>query len=118
MDNVRSNILIVAGLVVVGLSLLADQIGIGSHSNLFGYKQIAGTAIGAVLFSIGLINMATEGVGDSLLIVVGLIMLVVFVLADPVGLGAASTVFGYKQVGGTIVGAILLAVGLANKLKD
>jgi len=118
MDNVRNNILIVAGLITLGVCLLADQIGIGSHSNLFGYKQIAGTAIGAVLFSIGLINMATEGVGDNLLIAVGLVVLAGFVLADPVGIGAASTVFGYKQIGGTVVGAILLAVGLANKLKD
>lgn len=118
MDSVRNNILIVAGLVILGFCLLADQIGVGAHADVFGYKQIAGTAIGAVLFSVGLINLATEGVGDSILIVAGLVVLGVFVLADPIGLGAASAVFGYKQIGGTVIGSILLAVGLANKLKD
>jgi hypothetical protein len=117
-ENVKNSILIVAGLVVIGLSLLADQIGVGAASEVFGYKQIGGTVIGAVLLAVGLINMAIGDVGDSILIIAGAVILGLSLLADQFGFGAASTVFGYKQIGGTVLGAILLAVGLAKKLKD
>jgi len=116
--NVRNSILIVAGLVIIGLSIMADQIGLGAASTGFGYKQIGGTVVGAVLLAVGLIKMPIGDVGDNILIVAACVVIGLFLLADQFGLGAASTGFGYKQIGGTVIGAILLAGGLAKKLKD
>jgi hypothetical protein len=46
-----------------------------------------------------------------LLVLVGGAVLVVSLLADPIGLGSSDGAFGWKQVTGTVVGAIVLAVG-------
>ena len=46
-----------------------------------------------------------------LLAVIGIALLVIAVLADPLGIGAQPG-FGYKQIAGTVVGAIVLACGL------
>jgi hypothetical protein len=47
-------VLLVVGIVVLLLSLAADPIGIGSHPG-FGYYQIAGAIVGAILAVVGLI---------------------------------------------------------------
>ena len=49
-----SLIVIGVGIVILLVSLLADVIGIGKYPG-FGYKQAIGTAIGIVIFIIGLI---------------------------------------------------------------
>jgi hypothetical protein len=46
-----------------------------------------------------------------LLVLVGGAVLVVSLLADPIGLGSSGGAFGWKQATGTVVGAIVLAVG-------
>ncbi len=46
-----------------------------------------------------------------LLAVIGIVLLIVAVLADTLGLGAQPG-FGYKQIAGTLVGAIVLLCGL------
>ena len=47
-------VLLVVGIVVLLLSLLADLIGIGG-GGAFGYRQIAGTVVGAVVTVVGLV---------------------------------------------------------------
>jgi hypothetical protein len=49
MDNKKliSNVLLVAGIILLALSLLADVIGIGSVPG-FGYNQMVGTVVGAI----------------------------------------------------------------------
>jgi len=47
-------VLLVAGLIVLAVSLLADALGIGG-GGVFGYKQILGAAAGAVAIIAGLI---------------------------------------------------------------
>ncbi len=44
--------------------------------------------------------------------VVGVIVLVISVLADPLGLGGGNTTFGSRQIAGTVAGVIVTAVGL------
>ncbi len=55
--------------------------------------------------------MAEKKKTGIILLVVGIIILVLSLGADSVGLGEG-TRFGYKQVAGTIAGAIVLVVGL------
>jgi len=47
--------LIVAGIVILLASLLADPIGIGGSASNFGRFQIAGTVAGAIVTLLGLI---------------------------------------------------------------
>ncbi len=47
-----------------------------------------------------------------ILLVVGLVIMVPSLLADIIGLGTDPPGFGEKQIVGTVVGAILTAVGL------
>ncbi len=44
--------------------------------------------------------------------VVGIIVLVISVLADPLGLGGGNNTFGSRQIAGTVAGVIVTAVGL------
>ncbi len=46
------------------------------------------------------------------LIVVGIVVLLGSTMADIIGLGAEPLVFGYKQVAGSAVGAVLTVVGV------
>ena len=50
-------VLLVIGIVVLIVSLLADTIGIGGSASVFGFKQILGTVVGAVLAVAGLVVM-------------------------------------------------------------
>ena len=45
------------------------------------------------------------------LVVVGVALLLVSAMADIVGLGATRLVFGYKQLAGSAVGAVLAIIG-------
>lgn len=47
-------VLLVIGIVVLLLSLLADVIGIGG-SPVFGYRQIVGVIVGAIVAVVGLV---------------------------------------------------------------
>lgn len=46
---------ILVGIIALVICLLADIIGIGGQSDVFGYKQIIGIAAGAVAFIVGMI---------------------------------------------------------------
>jgi hypothetical protein len=50
------------------------------------------------------------------LLVAGAILLILSLIADPIGIGG-SPIFGYKQIGGVIVGVLAAAVGLFLALK-
>lgn len=52
-------VLLAIGIVLTVVSLLADTIGIGG-SSIFGFKQILGTVVGAVLAVAGLVVMARK----------------------------------------------------------
>ena len=47
------------------------------------------------------------------LLLVGVALMLGSAVADIVGLGATPLVFGYRQLAGTVVGALLAAVGAA-----
>ncbi len=47
------------------------------------------------------------------LLVVGIVVLLLALLADPIGLGGSSPVFGPYQIAGTIAGAIVAVGGFA-----
>lgn len=61
MANKRTlgGVLLAVGVVILIVSLLADAIGIGGSST-FGFKQIIGTATGAILAVTGLVVMRQE----------------------------------------------------------
>jgi hypothetical protein len=47
-------VLLVVGIVVLLLSLLADVLGVGTRAG-FGYYQIAGVVVGAIVAVVGLV---------------------------------------------------------------
>ena len=51
------------------------------------------------------------------LLVVGIVIFVVSLAADPLGLGGSNAVFGPRQVASTVVGAIVAVVGLVLRLR-
>ena len=59
-------------------------------------------------------NKKTLGV---ILLVVGVVILILSLAADPLGIGAGNVVFGPRQIAGTIVGAVLAVVGLILRLR-
>jgi uncharacterized membrane protein len=44
--------------------------------------------------------------------VVGLLVLVIAVFADPLGIGGADDTFGWKQIVGVVVGAVVAGAGI------
>ena len=51
------------------------------------------------------------------LLVVGIVIVVVSLAADPLGLGSGNVAFGPRQIAGTIVGAIVAVVGVVLRLR-
>ncbi|RPJ25448.1 MAG: hypothetical protein EHM33_14510 [Chloroflexi bacterium] len=47
-------VLIVLGIVLLGISLAADQLGVGTAVGVMGWKQWTGTVVGALLFLAGI----------------------------------------------------------------
>ncbi len=47
--------IIIVGVIALVICLLADVIGIGGQGDVFGYKQIIGIAVGAVVFVVGIV---------------------------------------------------------------
>jgi len=43
---------------------------------------------------------------------VGVIVLVVAAFADPIGIGGAEDTFGWKQIVGVVIGAVVAVVGI------
>ena len=60
--------------------------------------------------------MGSKKTIGTVLLVVGIVVLLLSLGADPVGIGG-SPGFGYYQIVGTIVGAIVTVVGLVLTLK-
>jgi hypothetical protein len=51
------------------------------------------------------------------LLVIGVVILILSLAADPLGIGGGNVVFGPRQIAGTVVGVIVLVVGLLLRLK-
>jgi uncharacterized membrane protein len=41
------------GILILLGSALADIVGVGGHPQVFGYKQMAGTVVGAIIAAVG-----------------------------------------------------------------
>jgi hypothetical protein len=52
--------LIVVGLIVVGVSLFADVIGIGAQPGIIGWKQVLGAGAGVVMLIGGVVLLARD----------------------------------------------------------
>ena len=50
-------------------------------------------------------------------LIVGIVVLAVSLLADPIGLGETNSSFGPRQIIGTVVGAFAIVVGLVLRLR-
>lgn len=61
--------------------------------------------------------MAEKKRAGGILIAAGILILILFLTADHIGLGRARGVFGLHQIGGAVLGAILLVIGLVRKTK-
>ncbi len=48
-------IVVIVGILVAGISLLADVIGIGSEDSVFGYKQLIGLLLGIAGVAAGVV---------------------------------------------------------------
>ena len=46
---------LIAGIVIALVFALADLLGIGSHPDVFGQRQIIGIVIGGVVFIVGIV---------------------------------------------------------------
>jgi hypothetical protein len=57
--------------------------------------------------------MAKYRVVGAVVFVVGVLILLVSALADVLGLGASAAVFGYRQIVGSLVGAVIVVAGAA-----
>jgi len=62
------------------------------------------------------IRMKAKKIAGIVVLVIGIIVLILSLLADVLGIGGASG-FGTKQIVGTIVGAVMAAVGFFLMLK-
>ncbi len=96
-------ILIVAGLIVLVISLFADVLRWG-EGEAFGYKQMAGLVLAGGGVLVGAVTRIPT------LFVVGLLVGGLTLSADYIGFGK-SPGFGLEQVAGTAVGILLAAAG-------
>jgi di/tricarboxylate transporter len=101
----RAALLAILGLIILVLSIGADFFAFGRAEG-FGWKQMSGVLCGAVLVLIGAV-VRTQTVALAGLILGGLSL-----LADWLRFGK-SPGFGGEQTLGTLLGVILLLVGLS-----
>jgi hypothetical protein len=52
------------------------------------------------------------------LLVAGVILLLASLTADMIGIGEAASAFGYKQIIGTVVGAVAAVAGFSLRSKE
>ncbi len=52
---------IVIGLILIVISVFADQIGLGAAQGIFGWKQILGTGLGVILLIVGIVFSLRPG---------------------------------------------------------
>lgn len=102
-------VLLVVGVVVMAVSLFANQFGIGVTA-VFGYKQSLGAVLGAVIAAAGFFWTTNNAkLTGTLLLAGGAILLLASLFADMFGFGTPG--FGYNQVIGAVAGILSAAVG-------
>lgn len=99
-------VLVVVGTFTLLLSLLADYLSMG-HAEGFGWKQEVALALGLLLLGAGALIRAS-----TLLVIGGLIALITL-LAEWINLAAGQEEFGHKQITGSVIGVLMIAVGIA-----
>jgi hypothetical protein len=52
-SKIIATVLLVAGVVILLVSALADILGLGGSPGVLGYKQMAGIAVGAIVAIVG-----------------------------------------------------------------
>jgi hypothetical protein len=60
--------------------------------------------------------MSTRYLGIAM-IVIGVLVVLISVFADSFGIGAQASVFGWKQILGTVVGAVVCLAGIVVSLR-
>lgn len=106
-------LLLVAGLVLVVLSVLADVIGVGRNPGAFGMYQMLGAlaGTGGALAGMHLIRVEATRRTGWILVGAGLVAALVSVTADLTGVGLFPGRFGTNQILGTIAGVVVLVIG-------
>ena len=102
-------ILIAVGLFTLAVSSLADVLRFGANKG-FGWQQDVGLGLAAVLTLTGSLF------GVLALVVIGIFVGCITLMADFLAFGS-NPGFGIQQVLGTLLGALVLAVGLRIKQK-
>lgn len=115
-------LLLVVGLFVLILFAAADILGLGENPNTYGSWQIAGSILGAILITIGLLlflkkNQYVPKVLGIVPLAIGLLILILFLVADIFTLGENPKAFGSWQIGGSVIGSVLTIIGLVLLLK-
>lgn len=97
-------ILIAVGLFVLALSAFADFLKFGGSEG-FGWKQGAGLVLA------GMLALTGSVFGVLMFLVIGVVIGTLTLLADVLAFGSNDG-FGIQQLLGTIIGAVILIVGL------
>jgi len=105
----RAAILVVVGLLILVISVGADFLAFGSAEE-FGWKQMAGVALGVFLLVIGAVIRVLT------LMVIGFITGTITLLADWLGFGSAEG-FGGQQITGVLLGIAMLVAGFIASFK-
>jgi hypothetical protein len=58
-------VLIVLGAIAVGISLLADMIGVGAQPGIIGWKQMLGAGVGVVMLIGGVVLLVRSRSGGN-----------------------------------------------------
>ena len=102
--------LLIVGIIVMALSLFANQLGIGITA-VFGYKQSLGAVLGAAITAAGFLWTTNNAkLTGTLLLAGGAVLFVVSLIADMIGIGGTPG-FGYNQIIGSVAGILSAAVG-------
>ncbi len=103
-------VLLVAGFVLMFVSLMADRIGIGGTPG-FGYWQSLGSVAGGFVTAAGFyLASGNRKLTGILLLAGGVVLLIASLTADVIGLGVSAG-FGYNQVIGAVAGIAAAVVG-------
>ena len=99
-----ATLLIYAGILLASLTLIVDRLSISGHPG-FGWRQIAGTEAGFVIFIVGFLG------SRGFLWIAGLFLLIVSLGADVLRLGHAPGL-GWRKETALVLACLLIVGGL------